>query len=106
MSIPPKVMILNVSPFTINNINVTNFKVLTHIAFKMRKDWEALQLAFDIRGADRDERNEFAANNGVRWSALNELPGWLTYSSAPLDLMHNLYLGRQQLLDTEMHARN
>lgn len=62
------------------------------VGFEMRSDWEALQSAFDIRNADTDERNEHAADHGIRWSALNELPGWMTYSSAPPDLMHNLYL--------------
>jgi hypothetical protein len=63
------------------------------LGFAMRDDWNAIQLAYDIRGADVKERNKFAASHGIRWSAMNELPGWMTYSSAPLDLMHNLYLG-------------
>ncbi|KEP47521.1 transposase family Tnp2 protein, partial [Rhizoctonia solani 123E] len=29
---------------------------------------------------------------GIRWSALNELPDWKPHSSAPVDLMHNLFL--------------
>ncbi|KAF8595852.1 hypothetical protein BDV93DRAFT_456040 [Ceratobasidium sp. AG-I] len=63
-------------------------------SFVMRDNWEAIQLSYDIRETvSQHERDEFASAHGIRWSALNELPGWLPFDSAPLDLMHNLYLG-------------
>lgn len=61
----------------------------------MRDNWEAIQLSYDIRNAtSQRERDIFASSHGIRWSAMNELPGWMPFDSAPLDLMHNLYLGK------------
>jgi hypothetical protein len=68
---------------------------MSFLGFVMRDDWQAIQLSYDVRGADIKERDNFAASHGIRWSAMNELPGWMTYSSAPLDLMHNFYLGQR-----------
>ncbi|KDN33733.1 hypothetical protein RSAG8_13176, partial [Rhizoctonia solani AG-8 WAC10335] len=38
-------------------------------------------------------RNRIAKEHGIRWSAFNELPGWMPHASAPFDPMHCLYLG-------------
>ncbi|CUA70797.1 U3 small nucleolar RNA-associated protein 6 homolog [Rhizoctonia solani] len=38
-------------------------------------------------------RNRIAKEYGIRWSVLNELPGWKPHASAPFDPMHCLYLG-------------
>jgi hypothetical protein len=84
-------MTLSVSEFIITRFSLK--KGFYELDFELRDDWDALQLSYDIRGANAKDRQEFATEHGVRWSAMNELPGWLTYSSAPLDLMHNLYLG-------------
>lgn len=43
--------------------------------------------------ASPEARKQIARDYGIRWSALNELPGWLPHASAPFDPMHCLYLG-------------
>lgn len=64
--------------------------------FQLRDDWEYLQHAFRAKDADRAERNEISSEHGIRWSALDDLPGWLPAKNSPLEFMHATFLGREQ----------
>lgn len=46
------------------------------------------------READKKEREEIANKKGVRWSALDELPGWMPAKNSPLEFMHATFLGK------------
>jgi hypothetical protein len=52
---------------------------------------QVLKLAFLSKRGPNTER--IAKRYGLRWSVLNELPGWTPHGSAPFDPMHNLYSG-------------
>ncbi|QRV77507.1 Transposase family tnp2 [Ceratobasidium sp. AG-Ba] len=57
-------------------------------------DEEALRLARNSLDAPNNrERQRIADEYGMRWSSFNHLPQWKPYKNAPVDLMHNLYLG-------------
>jgi hypothetical protein len=53
-----------------------------------------LKYAFRARHAEQDEREEIAEKKGVRWSALNKLPGWMPAQNSPLEFMHATFLGK------------
>ncbi|KAF8595016.1 hypothetical protein BDV93DRAFT_576770 [Ceratobasidium sp. AG-I] len=59
------------------------------------KDEDAiLRLAKNSQQAPTaQERKSLANAHGVKWSSFNDFPQWKPYTNAPLDLMHNLYLG-------------
>ncbi|KAI0092819.1 hypothetical protein BDY19DRAFT_903565 [Irpex rosettiformis] len=61
--------------------------------FRLRKDWRYLKYKFQARDADADRREEIADIKGVRWSALDLLPGWLPAQNSPLEFMHSTFLG-------------
>ncbi|KAF8597814.1 hypothetical protein BDV93DRAFT_595840 [Ceratobasidium sp. AG-I] len=51
-------------------------------------------LAISKRATESTQaRDQIAADYGIRWSAFNDLPGWMPHGSAPFDPMHGLYLG-------------
>lgn len=52
-----------------------------------------MKYAFRARNADPLERNEIADKRGARWSALNELPGWMPARDSRLEFMHATFLG-------------
>ncbi|KDN35234.1 hypothetical protein RSAG8_11765, partial [Rhizoctonia solani AG-8 WAC10335] len=53
-----------------------------------------LRKAYESKCArTKSARNLIHKEYGIRWSALNELPDWRPYGSAPVDPMHNLFLG-------------
>ena len=54
---------------------------------------EILQLAWRSN-ASQAAAKQISKVHGIRWSVLNELPGWTPHGSAPFDPMHNLYLGK------------
>ncbi|KIJ59512.1 hypothetical protein HYDPIDRAFT_100577 [Hydnomerulius pinastri MD-312] len=60
--------------------------------FQMRDDWEQLQHAERSRlAATKVARKDILDTHGVRYSILNELPGWLPRRRSPIDFMHNFY---------------
>ncbi|KAB5590975.1 hypothetical protein CTheo_5591 [Ceratobasidium theobromae] len=67
--------------YDINNLVLTNEELLLCKAYESRC------------ARTKAARNAIHKEFGIRWSALNELPDWRPYSSAPVDPMHNLFLG-------------
>ncbi|KDQ21303.1 hypothetical protein BOTBODRAFT_40142 [Botryobasidium botryosum FD-172 SS1] len=62
--------------------------------FKLKADADDLQYAFEARNATTAaHRKRILDDHGVRWSVLNLLAFWLPIACAPLDFMHNMYLG-------------
>ncbi|TFK58870.1 hypothetical protein BDN72DRAFT_781477 [Pluteus cervinus] len=61
------------------------------IAQNPRDDWRYLKYSFRARDHPDLAEDIFEAR-GVRWSALNELPGWLPAESSPVDFMHCVML--------------
>lgn len=55
------------------------------------------------RDADQLERVEIADKRGVRWSALDELPGWLPARDTPGEFMHGTFLGEVKHLVQDIH---
>ncbi|QRV82786.1 Transposase family tnp2 [Ceratobasidium sp. AG-Ba] len=63
-------------------------------AHKYMDEEEALRLARNSLDAPNNrERQRIADEYRMRWSSFNHLPQWKPYKNAPVDLMHNLYLG-------------
>lgn len=61
--------------------------------FEYRDEQRFLKYAFRARDADPVTREEIAEERGIRWSALDILPGWSPVSDTPPDFMHAAYLG-------------
>jgi hypothetical protein len=66
----------------------------THLAHIYVNEDDILRLARNSQQAPNDrERERLSEEYGVRWSSFNNLPQWKPYMKAPIDMMHNLYLG-------------
>lgn len=62
--------------------------------FKLKDPSIALDLAFAAENLpSKKARDDWARLHGVRWSEMNRVPGYFPSISAPIDPMHNLYLG-------------
>ncbi|EIW73972.1 hypothetical protein CONPUDRAFT_160538 [Coniophora puteana RWD-64-598 SS2] len=60
----------------------------------MRDDWDQIkqaQISKSVRS--KAARKDILDVHGVRYSVLNDLPGWMPSASSPVDYMHNFYLG-------------
>jgi len=66
----------------------------------MRDDWRFLKYAFKARIATNDEQEQIANERGIRWSALDSLPGWLPGWDSPTDFMHAIFLGESTVRHT------
>lgn len=62
------------------------------LAFELRDPWRYVKYAYRARYASHEVREEIAAQRGVRWSTLNELPGFLPSRDSLLDYMHMIFL--------------
>ncbi|KDQ09801.1 hypothetical protein BOTBODRAFT_97245, partial [Botryobasidium botryosum FD-172 SS1] len=62
--------------------------------FDLKDDFAALQHAYESRDAStKKKRKEILDDYGVQWSVLNLLACWLPILCAPVDFMHNMFLG-------------
>ncbi|KIK44122.1 hypothetical protein CY34DRAFT_54623, partial [Suillus luteus UH-Slu-Lm8-n1] len=61
--------------------------------FKDRDDWRYIKYSFRSRNADSVTVDAIHENRGVRWSALNYLPGWMPARSSVIEFMHAVFLG-------------
>ncbi|KAG2737679.1 hypothetical protein P692DRAFT_201674704, partial [Suillus brevipes Sb2] len=58
----------------------------------MRDDWKLLEHAHRSKSSTtKAARKSILDEHGVRYSVLNELPGWLPMRRSPIDFMHNFY---------------
>lgn len=64
----------------------------SHQDFHMRDDWKLLEHAHRSKlSTTKAARKSILDEHGVRYSVLNELPGWLPMRRSPIDFMHNFY---------------
>ncbi|KAG1812591.1 uncharacterized protein BJ212DRAFT_1448170 [Suillus subaureus] len=61
--------------------------------FHMQDDWKLLEHAHHSKlSTTKAARKSILDEHGVRYSILNELPGWLPMRCSPIDFMHNFYV--------------
>ncbi|KAH9839027.1 uncharacterized protein C8Q71DRAFT_893893 [Rhodofomes roseus] len=71
---------------------LTDPKCFCSDSLRLRDDWRYLKYAFRARDADADDREQIAEERGVRWSALDLIPGWMPARCSPPEFMHAGYL--------------
>lgn len=62
-------------------------------AVEIKSDYLLLRHAFASRDTSDARKSDILKNYGMRWSALNTIPGWLPRTKSPVDFMHNVFLG-------------
>ncbi|KAG1877401.1 hypothetical protein F4604DRAFT_1880386 [Suillus subluteus] len=60
--------------------------------FQYRDDWRYIKYLFCACTADPPTAKDISDNQGVHWSALNYLPGWMPAHSSVVEFMHAVFL--------------
>ena len=65
--------------------------------FVLRDDFDMLKQKFYHKDAPTQRRNNILANHGVRFAALDYIPGWRPSQQTALDFMHAIFLSTYTL---------
>ena len=66
----------------------------------MQDGWHFLKYAFKACTVTNDKQEQIANECGIRWSALDSLPGWLPGQDSPTDFMHAIFPGESTVHHT------
>lgn len=67
---------------------------LYYTDFRYRDDYDMLRQKYHAKDASVARQSTILAMYGVRWAALDWIPGWRPATCTALDFMHCIYLGK------------
>ncbi|THH10455.1 hypothetical protein EW146_g8367 [Bondarzewia mesenterica] len=79
--------------YNITQAAINTLKAYEYKDFVMHNDWDLLMHVWKARSASSKMAHEvILKEHDIRWSALNEIPGWMPATCSLVDFMHNFYL--------------